>query len=283
MTSSFNTSAISVFCKELREARTYQQISLPEIERITRISDEYIEALEAGRWEEVPRAYLRGYLALYATAVGMNREKVLRSFDRLVSAGDAPTSVEFDEAPSALRKPQAIGVTRAKIRVSWFVSLSQNRRVLYLLTAVVFIAYLTLLRISRKPIETSTPLQSFKIISMQYQKRSFSPFTQLQSENSSESYSRSKGIGHIYLIGLKKGQATIHCDNDPAAILSYSEYDTIAINYSTEVSLTSTPRGALRALKDTVAVDPDKLIQPNAEFYIFSRINPIANVRKPLS
>ena len=131
MSSSPSISLIAAFCKELREAREYRQMTLNEVARATRISVEFLQALESARWDQIPRAYLRGYLGLYAFAVGMNREKVLRSFDHIVAPSTGRPGAVLEEAPPLLQAPEHVGVTRAKIRTAWFAALSQNRRTAY--------------------------------------------------------------------------------------------------------------------------------------------------------
>lgn len=74
---------LMAFVQELKAAREFRRISLKEIAGTTMISLAYLTHLENGDWQEVPFPYLRGYLISYAEAVGMNLDKVLRTFDEL--------------------------------------------------------------------------------------------------------------------------------------------------------------------------------------------------------
>ncbi len=98
-------SNIVAFIKDLREAREYQRISLEQVAEETHISRFYLEALEAGRWEQIPFAYLPGFLRNYADAVGMNLEKVMKRFGEL---NYRPPTATISEAPA----PQADSVVR---------------------------------------------------------------------------------------------------------------------------------------------------------------------------
>jgi hypothetical protein len=259
MDSSANTSPIAVFCKELRDARRYRQITLAEVAETTRISPEFLDALESGRWDDVPRAYLRGYLVLYASAVGMNREKVLRSFDRLVSPAMPSASVEFDDTPRALRQPQEVGVTRAKIRVSWFAQLSRNRRALYMLTLIVVIILAAILRLSRKPQEPSVAVNSFAETLTEDHENVHGPFTIVPLDADTLA-SRSKMFrsSSAMIMGLQKTQLTIRRAADRGIRLRIAAFDTVAVPFTEDLTISTRPSGTVRVRVDSVFVTPEK-------------------------
>jgi len=123
---------------------------LDEVAAVTRISGEFLDALEAGRWEAIPQPYLRGYLRLYAQAVGMNVDKVLQGFDSGISTPDSEDSATLDFSSPLLRQPEHIGVTRAKIRAGWFTALTKHRKTAYLALAAAIVILGTGLYLSRR-------------------------------------------------------------------------------------------------------------------------------------
>ena len=282
MNSSANTSPITAFCKELTEARRYRQISLPEVADATRVSLEYLAALESGRWDDVPRAYLRGYLVLYASAVGMNREKVLRSFDRLVSPATATSSVEFDDAPRALRQPQEVGVTRAKIRASWFAQLSRNRRALYLLTLVVLVLFLAILRLSRKPQESSVALNSFAETLTENREAVHGPFTAMPlGSDTSVTVSRTLKSPCAKIIGMQNTQLTIRRDKDRGVRLKIAAYDTVIVPFAWDLAILARPSCAVRVWRDTLMVAPEKAAAAGGDVFFLQagRLTPATTMK----
>ena len=67
------------YLKEQREARN---ISLKEVALLTNVTERYLDFIEKDDFQKVPEGpYIRGYISLYATAVGINPEEVLHRFD----------------------------------------------------------------------------------------------------------------------------------------------------------------------------------------------------------
>ncbi|MBI5379933.1 MAG: helix-turn-helix domain-containing protein [Nitrospirae bacterium] len=67
------------YLKQEREAR---RLSLEEIAKATRIKGAYLRDLEADTFGSIPGCvFLRGYLRLYATSVGLDPDEVLRRFE----------------------------------------------------------------------------------------------------------------------------------------------------------------------------------------------------------
>ena len=115
-------SIVAAFIKDLREAREYQRVSLEQVAEETHISRYYLEALEAGRWEQIPFAYLPGFLRNYAEAIGMNLEKVMKRFGELnyrppsarveepqTSPTDSVVTRELREAGKGMKHAQPSG------------------------------------------------------------------------------------------------------------------------------------------------------------------------------
>ena len=71
-------SELGAFLQRHREER---QLSLEDIEALTRIRRAHLEALEAGDWDKLPPGvYVRGLLKGYARAVGISQASVMRMY-----------------------------------------------------------------------------------------------------------------------------------------------------------------------------------------------------------
>lgn len=71
----------------LKAARQEMHISIPDAAARLHIRPRYLEALEAGNLRELPGiSYTRGYIARYATFLRLDKDEVLRRFDRVEAA-----------------------------------------------------------------------------------------------------------------------------------------------------------------------------------------------------
>jgi cytoskeleton protein RodZ len=67
----------------LRDARVAKGLELSDISEITHVRKEYLQALEEGRYGDLPEdIYARNFLRLYAQAVGLDDAKILERFSR---------------------------------------------------------------------------------------------------------------------------------------------------------------------------------------------------------
>jgi DnaJ-class molecular chaperone len=65
----------------LRRARLRRGIELDEVSRITKINAVYLSFLEEGRFAELPaRVYVRGFVAAYASCIGLDPIRVASSY-----------------------------------------------------------------------------------------------------------------------------------------------------------------------------------------------------------
>ena len=65
----------------LRRARLRRGVELDEVSRITKIGSVYLSFLEEGRFEELPaRVYVRGFVAAYASCIGLDPIRVAASY-----------------------------------------------------------------------------------------------------------------------------------------------------------------------------------------------------------
>lgn len=91
----------------LQQARAYKGVSLREAERATRISRQYLEALEGDDLEHLPpAAYARGIVRNYATYLGLDPNTVLQLYDK----GSGQPQKQAEIVPA---------VTDLKVRSHW--------------------------------------------------------------------------------------------------------------------------------------------------------------------
>jgi hypothetical protein len=257
MTSSPSTSAIAYFCKELREARAYQQVTLAEVASATRVTVAYLDALEQGRWDEIPRAYLRGYLGLYAQAVGMNREKVLRGFDHLVLPTAIGSAAVLDETPALLSQPEDVGVTRAKIRATWFALLSRNRRFVYGLTFLVVAGVLVLLYLSRRGGREAIWEMPFSQSLAENEMKVHGPLRVVPVEGGSEGAVQTDRRGcWVQFVGVEAGSIEAQADGGQIIQFRFRCFDTLRFQYLSSFRAWVWPGLAATGHVDTTAVEP---------------------------
>ncbi|HEY3294332.1 MAG TPA: helix-turn-helix domain-containing protein [bacterium] len=267
MTSSARITAIAVFCKELRQAREYQRITLREVAAVTRLGLDFLEAIEEGRWNDIPRAYIRGYLNLYAQAVGMNTDKVLKSFDRLMMPETESDAAILDEAPPLLRQPQAVDITRAKIRTTWFAVLSRNRKMLYLMSFFAVAGLLGLLYLTRRIEDRrAVPMLPFGEAMAESRTRVTSPFTILPLDDVPPGAKTADNW--IQWVGNSRGWLVVDRDKDMPHHWHFDAYDTIKIQYVNTLSAIIYPAASAFAFRDTIKVPVSRVTPGDTAVYI---------------
>src|SRR5690349_2920532 len=80
--------------KALRDARTEQGIELSEVERVTKIRQRFLSAMEDDRWEELPApVYTKGFLSTYARYLGLDEEPLVESYREAFGDPERPEHV----------------------------------------------------------------------------------------------------------------------------------------------------------------------------------------------
>lgn len=94
---------------KLRQARLDKNISLIELQQMTKIQKRYLEAIEAERFDQLPGTfYVRAFIRQYAAAVGEDGDKLVAVFDGKDTL-DAPLSKRPQpETVSGSRKAQHV-------------------------------------------------------------------------------------------------------------------------------------------------------------------------------
>ena len=99
--------------EQLRTARRTKSKSLEDVSNHTNISKQYLEALEADRYDTLPgQVYVKGFLSSYAKCVGLDPEAILEQYDRLMTFSDLTDA----EAPdNTARRRRARRVIRKRV------------------------------------------------------------------------------------------------------------------------------------------------------------------------
>lgn len=93
------------FGAELRKEREARQISLEDIFAATRINIRFLEAIEGGRFDVLPTAYIRAFLREYAELVGLNADEVLAKLDATAAPPPQPPPVTPAVSQEPVRQP----------------------------------------------------------------------------------------------------------------------------------------------------------------------------------
>ena len=86
----------------LKRCREYHEITLEEAEEATKIGANYLQALEedqVGQFASL--AYLKGFLRIYATYLGLNPDDMIRLYDKLYTAGSTQGDSKKSSAGSS--------------------------------------------------------------------------------------------------------------------------------------------------------------------------------------
>lgn len=90
----------------LRRCREFHGITLEEASETTKIGISHLKALEDDQIREFAnQAYLKGFLRIYATYLGLNSDDIARMYEKLFGAhGEKPDPTRAASTPSALPK-----------------------------------------------------------------------------------------------------------------------------------------------------------------------------------
>lgn len=102
------TAACAGVGQMLREARESLGLSLRDIATDTRVRLAYLEAIEDGRFHDLPgRTYIPAFLRTYAKRVNLDAERVLETYRAVDTAPPPPAAYNFPVAPRERRTPKA--------------------------------------------------------------------------------------------------------------------------------------------------------------------------------
>ncbi len=263
----------SSFTDDLRRAREFQKFTVADIAAQTCIQVEYVYAIEQGEWESVPPAYLRGYIALIARTAGMNVEKVLLEFDRLIGVQVLDTNgahISYDRP--LLDQPLRVGDTRAKIRIGWFHELSKRRGLAYVVMVLLSAALLFGLIRARQSSPTQSALELPREALTETRVLTLAaPYTVIEvipekgadfSSNSAKKTALFQGTG--------KGTGWIVTESSEQLRFTYNYFDTVQFNYASDFQVNSFPLGTLGRILGSRTVTSADTISADTAIFIVS-------------
>lgn len=111
--------------KKLRDARLQRNMSLDELQQITKTQKRYLTAIEENDFDSMPGTfYVRAFIRQYASAVGLNGNELVEIYDGIEEPEDIETAIQYE--------------TLDESRTQLYDENSQTKRFMQSLPAVVF-------------------------------------------------------------------------------------------------------------------------------------------------
>ena len=99
--------ALPSFCEELREARTRGGYSVADAAHVLRIQEHYLEALEEGRFDQIPgTTYTIGFLRSYSGFLGLDPDEIVDAFKREQGLDKSEHRLAFPSPTDSSPKPK---------------------------------------------------------------------------------------------------------------------------------------------------------------------------------
>ena len=99
--------AVPAFCDELREARLRGGYSLGDAARVLRIQEHYLQALEEGRFGDIPgTTYTLGFLRSYAGFLALDPDQLIDAFKREQGLQTGAQRLSFPAPSDTSPKPK---------------------------------------------------------------------------------------------------------------------------------------------------------------------------------
>ena len=102
-----NRPALPSFCAELREARQRGGYSVADAAHVLRIQEHYLEALEEGRFDQIPgTTYTIGFLRSYAGFLGLDPDEIIDAYKREQGLDKKEQRLAFPSPTDSSPKPK---------------------------------------------------------------------------------------------------------------------------------------------------------------------------------
>jgi cytoskeleton protein RodZ len=90
----------------LRDARNRRKLDLPEVEGAIKIRVRYLQAIENEEWDALPGgAYTRGFIRTYASYLGLDGDRLVDDYRRLVAPpGGERVPKRVEPVPTGMRR-----------------------------------------------------------------------------------------------------------------------------------------------------------------------------------
>ena len=99
--------ALPSFCEELREARNRGGYSIADAAHVLRIQEHYLEALEEGRFDQIPgTTYAIGFLRSYSGFLGLDPDEIVDAFKRERGLDTSEHRLAFPSPTDTSPKPK---------------------------------------------------------------------------------------------------------------------------------------------------------------------------------
>jgi cytoskeletal protein RodZ len=92
----------------LREAREQRHMTLADVAEATLINLEFLRAIDQGKIDILPEAYVRAFMREYAAVVGLDPAILMQTFDRERQVSPPPAPGEQEPAPPASPPPSSV-------------------------------------------------------------------------------------------------------------------------------------------------------------------------------
>ena len=102
-----NRPALPSFCAELRDARQRGGYSVADAAHVLRIQEHYLEALEEGRFDQIPgTTYTIGFLRSYAGFLGLDPDEIIDAYKREQGLDKKEQRLAFPSPTDSSPKPK---------------------------------------------------------------------------------------------------------------------------------------------------------------------------------
>lgn len=161
---------------DLKKERQSRNIELTKIADKTKISQNFLEKIEAGDFDFLPEPYPRNFLRSYLQALGGFTEQFLDRYDDIMFKMQKPEPDEKETVKQVYTAPP--GGANVTL-VARFNALKNKHLPVFVVSAVVILLILTILSISKNKTQSTiqTPAEEQTIVQQDSQLAAFSPFS----------------------------------------------------------------------------------------------------------